>query len=623
MSRSAALMSALLASTLLSVPSAMAMSALRSDGSGGTTTGFNPERNAYFGDLHVHTRYSFDAFIFNTRATPDDAYNYAKGAPIKHTAGYTIRLEGPPLDFYAVTDHAEFLGMMDAMGNPDHPFAKHPAAERLIASDIAGIRAAFGFATARPRFTTQYPELADPAILRSAWAAIKESTERHYDPGTFTTFQAYEYTSSKDGRNLHRNVVFRGQSPETPFSAEDSGNPEDLWRWLDDVRAQGFEGFAIPHNSNGSDGIMFDTVTYDGGQLDAAYAELRMRNEPLIEISQVKGTSETHPSLSPNDEWANFELFETYIGTDTLVTKFKGGYVRDALKTGLELQEANGFNPYHFGITASSDTHNAGAPVEEGRFFGKIGLLDGLPERRGVFPKGAKMSDEDRDGALRFSKWSAAGLTGAWAEENTRESIYDAFRRKETFGTSGPRIKVRFFAGYGYGEDVLSRPDLVKAAYAGGVPMGGDLPAGDAGAAPTFIAWAVRDPESAWLQRVQVVKGWLENGKAQERVYDIACSDGLSPDPATHRCPDNGASVDLDTCAFSDDRGAVELKTAWKDPDFDPNQRAFYYVRVLENPTCRWSHWDAMRLNRPDIPGEFKTIQERAWSSPIWYVPRS
>jgi hypothetical protein len=353
---------------------------------------------------------------------------------------------------------------------------------------------------------------------------------------------------------------------------------------------------------------------------------MRIRNEPLVEITQVKGTSETHPSLSPNDEWANFEIMESYIGTDKKVTKFAGGYVRDALKFGIASQEKNGFNPYKLGIVGATDTHVAAAGgADEANYFSKVGILDATPERRGSVPPGHMMQWQDPDAvpagsSTRFRYWGASGLTGVWAEQNDRESIYAAFRRKETFATSGPRIRVRFFAGYDLPDDLASRGDAVRQAYVHGVPMGGDL-VGKAGRAPKFYLMAMRDPSGGWLQRAQIVKGWVENGQSKEQVFDVACSDGLRPDPKTARCPDNGATVDLKTCAVSRYKGDVSLGAVWRDPTFKPGQRAFYYVRILENPSCRWSTWDAIRNGTPPHPNLPTTIQERAWSSPIWYAP--
>ncbi len=592
--------------------------------------GYNTERNAYFGDLHVHTKLSFDAYIFNVRASPDDAYRFAKGEAIGHAQGYDIRLQGGPLDFVAVTDHSEYMGALREADDPKSPLSKLPIVQGLFSPDHNEIAAAFTKIVTAMRQNKVPKEFADPAIAGRAWREVQDAAARNNAPGRFTTLVGYEFTSAPDGKNLHRNVIFRTSNvPGLPFTATESQNPEDLWRTMDGWRARGIEALAIPHNSNGSDGLMFQTTKWDGTPIDKAYADLRRRNEPLAEITQIKGTSETHPSLSPNDEWANFEIMESYIGSNKLITKFSGGYVREALKDGLLMQEKHGFNPYKMGFIGSSDTHNA-APgsVEEHNFFSKVGREDGTPELRGSIPPGgAKTWDGVKVDPLtniaRFQSWGASGLAAVWAEENSREAIYAALRRKETFATSGPRMKVRFFAGYDFPADLAHRQDVVTQAYAHGVTMGGDLPAATKGKAPQFLVWGVRDPNSGYLQRAQVVKGWVENGVAKERVFDVACSDHLPLDKAAWRCPSNGAKVDLTTCAVERFKGDVELRTLWTDPTFNPKHRAFYYVRVLENPSCRWSTWDALRNGTPPNPKLAPTIVERAWSSPIWYEPRA
>ena len=366
---------------------------------------------------------------------------------------------------------------------------------------------------------------------------------------------------------------------------------------------------------------MFRLETYNGAPLDAAYAEQRMRNEPLVEITQVKGTSETHPTLSPNDEWANFEIYDHLLGSYE-VSATQGSYIREAYQNGLKLQEENGFDPFRFGLVAASDSHVVAGAYAENDYWSKVGIVDGLPHLRGSVPfPGTEGWDDQpdnqqtRNARAWFSRWSASGLTGVWAEENTRESIFDAFRRKETFATTGPRMKVRFFAGLDYADDLLEAPDMVAQAYASGVPMGGDL-MGD-GRSPVFVAWAMQDPSGTALQRVQVVKVT----SAGEKIFDIACHQG-APDPETHRCADNGASVDMASCTPTGD-GAGELKTTWQDPEFDAAQRATYYVRVLENPSCRWSTWEALKAGTPPNPALPETIQERAYTSPIWYIPNA
>ena len=609
------------------------------------TVATNPERNAYFGDLHVHTRFSFDAFLMGTRRTPDDAYRFAKGDAIEHASGFMMQMK-KPLDFQGVTDHGLYLGMMPDMARAESAYADHPIAEFVRnATDAEGSTAAFGAVLTHLTNSRQSDEvdpLRDASIARSAWDEIIASAERHNDPGNFTTFIAYEYTKSADQfQNLHRNVVFRGTSvPTDVFPAYDS-QPEDLWNWLDEERAKGNEGFAIPHNSNGSDGWMFAKAKWDGSAFDADYAEQRMRNEPLVENTQVKGTSDTHPLLSPNDEWADFEIMPVRIAT-LIPSKPQGSYVREALRNGIAMQKEEGFNPYKFGVIGSSDTHNAAGSFEEDNYWSKTGVMDIEPQQRGSVPLDEPGPDGEKYANAASKYWGGSGLAGVWAESNTRDAIYDAFRRKETFSTSGPHIKVRFFGGIaddsssGMPNAFNSMPDTkgdensetasdegpsITDLYRDGVPMGGDLPPGKADSVPVFYAWALRDNDSGALQRLQVVKGWVADGKTEEKVFDIACSDGLSVDPATHRCPDNGARVNLADCSVTPNVGAAELKARWIDPEFNADQHAFYYVRVLENPICRWSTWDAIRAGVPPRPDMHATIQDRAWSSPIWYQP--
>jgi hypothetical protein len=611
----------------------------------------SPERRrAFFGDLHVHTVYSFDAYAFGTLATPYDAYRYAKGEAILHPAGFEVQLR-QPLDFYAVTDHAMFLGVAPAAGDTSTEFSKLEVAKPLNDLNAPDNRGFFSLRARIEAFSTFLPNLVSGVregsidreavleITRTAWRDVVEAAELHNEPGRFTTFIGYEYTSSTDDRgNLHRNVIFKGSErvPAIPFSRFHSQNPEGLWEWMDGLRAQGIESLAIPHNSNGSNGQMFKLVDWAGNPIDDAYAEQRLRNEPLVEITQVKGTSETHPLLSTRDEWAGFEIMPYRVAT-MLPSEPAGGYVRDALRRGLALESRGIENPYRFGFTGSSDTHTGAISDDESNYFAKVGLLDATPELRGSVPLSflpaialrfaAPQMRTQVDGETYLESANpthgASGLAAVWAEENTRESIYEAFRRKETFATSGPRIRLRFFGGYDFEQDLLDAPDAVARAYATGVAMGRDLP-GHSGGAPRFLLWALADPHSAPLQRLQVVKGWVDAaGETSEMVYDVACSEGVPVNPESHRCPDNGARVDLSDCSISGGGGAAQLRTLWRDPDFDPGQRAFYYARVLENPTCRWSTWDAVRAGVPprsDLP---KTIQERAWSSPIHYLPGS
>ena len=593
------------------------------------------ERTAYFGDLHVHTQYSYDAFVFGTRADPDAAYEFAKGNPITHPAGFELQLERP-LDFQAVTDHANYLGMLPAMMDLASPAYDHPAAETVRNARTVEERQGI-FATMQPY--VRYMRDADQSVrehldldvVRSAWSDTIAAANRHNNPGTFTAFIGYEYTSAGAGgiyNNLHRNVIFRGaHGPDVPFSRLDSFNPEDLWAKMDDWREAGMDAIAIPHNMNGSGGRMFEYEYFDGGPIDDAYVQQRVRNEPIVEMTQAKGTSETHPALSPNDEWADFEIMPYRIST-RILSEPPGSYVRDALRRGLTIEAGGVDNPYKFGFIGSSDTHVAAGIFREDDYTGPSGMMQAGGQRRGsvqVDPASVIETIDDGSGRLYSTTPAvtngASGLAGVWAEENTRESLFDATRRRETFATSGPRIRLRLFAGVGIGSLDLQDSELIRKAYENGVPMGGDLRGSATEAAPSFLIWATRDPLAAPLQRVQVVKGWIEDGTTYEQVYDVACSDGLTVDPGTHRCPDNSARVDLETCAVSDGVGASELKTVWADPDFDADERAFYYLRALENPTCRWSTWDALRAGaepRRDIPA---TIQERAWSSPIWFAP--
>lgn len=608
----------------------------------------NAERNAYFGDLHVHTTYSFDAFAFGTMATPYDAYRYAKGEAIKHPAGFDVQLR-EPLDFYAVTDHAMFLGVNKQAADTTTEFSKLPHVQYMHNLNAPENLNLASLPTRIKAFSTFLQDtlglIADGSldvemvndISRDAWSDTVKAAEEFNKPGEFTTFVAYEYTSSTDDRgNLHRNVIFRGADklPKMPFSRFHSQNPEGLWDWMDGLREQGIESLAIPHNSNGSNGQMFKLVDWAENPIDDAYAQQRIRNEPLVEVTQVKGTSETHPVLSDNDEWAGFEIMPYRVAT-SLPSEPHGSYAREALLNGIGFQDKDIANPYKFGLVGASDTHTAAISDDESNYFSKVGLVDGNAVLRGSVPldeaaeamvrKAGRARVKEVDGkpytSGAYETWGASGLTGVWAEENSRAAIYDAFRRKETFATTGPRMRVRFFAGYGFDDAMLAAQDGVTRAYAEGVSMGSDLLAKE-GEVPSFLLWATRDAKSAGLQRLQIIKGWTVDGEHHEKVYDVACSDGGRVDPATSRCPDNGARVDLSDCSITSGVGDPELKTAWTDPEFDPDHRAFYYVRVLENPTCRWSTWDALRAGEAPRSDLDATIQERAFSSPIWYTPR-
>lgn len=605
-------------------------------------------RQALFGETHVHTALSFDAYIFGNRNDPDAAYRYAKGEGIPHPAGFEMKLD-TPLDFQAVTDHAMYLGMVPAMFDTTSAVSNHPIAIALREAKTALQR--------RDAFQKLFPyigglvedDLLDMDIVRSAWQQVIDAAEKHNDPGKFTTFIGYEYTSSQSQfENLHRNVIFSGSKvPNEPFSRLISMNPEKLWAWMDELRSGGIDSLAIPHNSNGSDGYMFRMSTFDGDPLTRAYSELRMRNEPIVEMTQVKGTSETHPLLSPNDEFADFEIMPYQIAT-WRNSRPEGSYVRQAYLNGLKLQAQGLGNPFKFGIIGASDTHVGAGAFSESNYWSKIGIVDASPKMRGSAPlswgerlffyaNGLLSRYRNRDipqqmspgtpgpnpapgyAQMQWSTWGASGLAGVWAEENTRESIFAAMRRRETFATSGPRMRVRFFAG-DFADNIIESSDLVKQGYQKGVPMGGEMTAPKQ--SPAFIVWAMRDPKSAPLQRLQIVKGWLEDGAAREQVFDIACAGGVAVDTTTNRCPDNNGRVNLEDCSYTADTGADELKTVWRDPNYKAEEAAFYYVRGIENPTCRWSTWDAVRNQTAPNPSLKSTIQERVWSSPIWIEAR-
>ncbi len=621
-------------------------------------------RRAFYGDLHVHTEYSFDGYAMGTQATPYDAYRFAKGEAITNPGGFDMQLSRP-LDFYAVTDHAMFLGLAKASAETVTEFSKNDFAapyhglndpHNYDTDFLSMIKRLGTFANFLPSAvgSLRSGDIDRDEVLgviRSAWEDIIAAADEHNDPGNFTSFVAYEYTAStQDMGNLHRNVIFKGSDrlPREPFSRFHSVNPEDLWDWMDELRTMGVESLSIPHNSNGSNGQMFKLEDWAGDPLDDAYAEQRMRNEPVVEITQVKGTSETHPLLSTRDEFAGFEIMPYRVATNAL-SVVNGSYAREALLNGLAIEQAGGENPYKFGFIGSSDTHSGAAAIEEDNYVSKLGLLSSEAVQRGSVPytgldaqtfywgsRVLAVTNPSPRGGAGYSKingevyidgatptFGASGLAAAWAEENTRDSLYAAFRRKEVFATSGPRIQIRFFAGANLDESMMSSPDGIDRAYEAGVTMGADLQLAETGeGVPKFLIMASADPSSAPLQRLQVIKGWVdEAGQTHEDVIDVACAKGAAVDPETKRCPDNGARVDISSCAINPETGAAQLSALWSDPEFDPQTRAFYYARVIENPTCRWSTWDAIRAGVEPRPDLAKTLQERAWSSPINIVP--
>jgi hypothetical protein len=576
-------------------------------------------RRALFGDLHVHTSYSVDAFVFGVRALPDDAYRFAKGGTIEHGAGYPIQLRRP-LDFFAVTDHAEYLGTARA-AQPDIPTVRRPLRDVLRSGsrleitrywlDSVLVLTSHGFAAGEGGRTFGDPSQ-QREVERDAWRDIIAAAERHDEPGVFTAFIGYEWSSW----GIHRNVVYGSSAaPERPFSSNDSRRAQDLWKALEAQRAAGQPVIAIPHNGNESNGRMYPGEATEALEWSESEAMRRRTIEPVSEIYQVKGSSETHPLLSPDDSFADFEIVERLNLSGETQVGPAGGYTRRALRTGLELAMRDGWNPYVLGVIGSSDSHNASSPVEEDRHHGKLPVLDGSAAIRSG--EAFLMPSSVTPGA----SWGGGGLAAVWAEENTRESIFAALERREAYGTSGPRIQVRFFGGWKFDASVLGTPEAVATGYRDGVPMGGFLrPRPDAAAAPRFLVWALMDPDAAQLDRIQIIKGWVDaSGASHERVYDVAASGGRSRDRATGRFEPVGSTVDIADASYTNTIGAPHLGALWTDPDFDPAQDAFYYARVLEIPTPRMSTYDAKALGI--AAPEPATLQERAATSAIWYDP--
>lgn len=577
---------------------------------------YNDQRNLLWGDLHVHTSLSYDSYGMGVRIMPDDAYRYFKGGTISHGAGYTVRARRP-IDFAAVTDHAEFLGA------PRHLAGDSVAENHLPEILASGNPVKITLHWLYSMLTNKNERPADvygdikglEEVTLAAWQETIAAAQAHNDPGRFTTFIAYEYTSMPGGQNLHRNVIFKGSGViDVPFSSVDSENPEDLWSVLEKERAKGNDNLAISHNGNASNGLMYDRQTYGGDELSAEYASRRIANEPLSEIFQVKGSSETHPELSPEDIFASHELFTTIFNAAGDTGKVPGSYARQALRTGLEYGYKRGFNPYQFGVIGSSDSHNGTMADEEDNFHGKQPLMDGSAGQR--LGKVFLLPDSIR----RTGQWGSQGLAAVWAHENTRDSIFEALRRKETYATTGPRIALRLFGGWGFEPGFLDDPDWVELAYATGVPMGGTLQPGERGQTPEFVVLATKDPIGANLDRLQIIKGWVDNeGNTHEKLYDVAGAGEREIDPESGLLTEVGNTVNIAEASYSNDIGARHLGTLWKDPDFIPGQHAFYYARAIEIPTPRYSTYDAKALG-VEAP-EPTVIQERAVSSAIWYKP--
>ncbi len=584
-----------------------------------------PDR-VLWGDTHIHTNLSPDAGLVGTSLDVEAAYRFARGEKVVSNTGQPVQLIRP-LDFLVVTDHAEYIGLAPMIQEANPVLLADPYGKWLYERFNAGLEGqmeAFGSilndgATGTNRFTSS-------GMARSIWEAFVETADAYNEPGRFSAFTGFEWSSFPSGNNLHRIVMFRDGAERTsqvlPFSLFDSQDPEDLWQYLADYEAKtGGNVLAIPHNGNLSNGLMFAEQTFSGDPLTQDYAERRMRWEPLIEASQIKGDGEAHPLLSPDDEFADFETWDV-ANMDGSVAKeermLQHEYARSALKLGLKLGQELGANPYKFGLSAASDSHTGLATTREENYFGKYSSTEPSPDRHGheVIP-----SD---DPALRVytAQEVATGLTGVWARENTRAAIFDAMERKEVYATTGTRIVVRVFGGWDFEADDVARPDFVHQGYRRGVPMGGDLIEPPVGAAPSFMIRALRDPDGANLDRVQIIKGWLDaQGETRERIYDVAVADGRQIGADGRARQEVGNTVDVATATYTNTIGDALLTAHWTDPDFDPDESAFYYVRVLEIPTPRWTTYDAAFFGI-DLPERVPaTLQDRAYTSPIWYTP--
>lgn len=598
----------------------------------------------YWGDTHVHTNLSSDVGLFGATLTPEHAYRFAKGERLRASNGMAVRLQRP-LDFIVVADHAFNLGVAASIESADPKLLSTLSGRRLyqqwkkiqeisdpllrsneLGQLVLGRLLPIG-GDDRTALGSQLQAVDDDIYNKSIWQQVTANADRHNNPGKFTAFIGYEWTSRRKMiddpymSTRHRNVIFKDGAEKAntilPFSAFDSHNPEDLWQFLESYqRATGGDVLAIPHNANFSNGQEFSLVDFEGHPLSRRYAKTRSRWEPLYEVTQNKGDTETHPVLSPLDDFANFERWNGRFqgGADeTKVARQRFEYARSALKLGLDQKAKLGVNPFMFGMIGSSDTHNSLSAVDEDNFFGSTPSSEPNPER--IFQK-----------FLNHRYWalSSSGYAGVWAEENTRDSLFSAMRRKEVYATTGPRISVRFFGGWQFDKKDSAKPDLAQVGYKKGVPMGGELTQAPHGAVPTFLIRAVKDPVGANLDRVQLVKGWRDkNGGLHERIYEVALSDQRTV-PADGKVKSVGSSVDIENARYTNSLGDPELSVVWKDPDFNKNDFAFYYLRVLEIPTPRWTAYDVKRFDIPDanIPKEIPMVlQERAYSSPIWYTP--
>ncbi|NEO80003.1 DUF3604 domain-containing protein [Moorena sp. SIO4G3] len=623
----------------------------------------NPaERKALFGDLHVHTSYSLDSYFGANPNGPEEAYRFARGEPVTMASGQCHKLK-TPLDFTGVTDHAEYLGEI-AICTMDENSPYYNSDNCQLVRDAKNDLDAAGEAFQRFIIGKEdlgvcgdNHELCDE-YTPLVWDKIQDAATQFNEPGVFTTFKAYEWTSPGNvppglaGAGIHRNIIFSNDTvPDTVFSALDvsdplksSPNPEHLWAWLDTNCTGECEVIVIPHNANLSQGTAFNPTYYDNvTPIDDVRANTQQRLERLVEVMQTKGESECKTGLGNVDELCNFEKLDrrsvrtgpSFLIEGAAVQSLssapicdelfepagcinKYSYIREGLKEGIKQEAKIGVNPFKYGFVGATDTHS-GIPSsgEEDNYQGNHGMADDTPEYR------LGIEQSPISGELDNLLNNPGGLTGVWAEENTRDSIFDAFQRRETFATSGPRIQVRLFGGYEFPEDLNLRDDAIEIAYGTGVPMGSDFPIlPTAEADPEFFVWAIKDPKSAPIDRIQIIKGWIgDDGETHEKVYDVACSDQKQPNE-NGSCPGNKAIPNIFTCSYPQNVGDSELSTVWRDPEFDPNQHAFYYARVIENFTCRWSSYDAIALNKSIFASGAKPfIRERAWSSPIWYSP--
>jgi hypothetical protein len=586
-----------------------------------------------FGDTHLHTGFSMDAGAFGARLTPRDAYRFARGEEIASNTGQPVKLSRP-LDFLVVADHSDGMGFFPLLIGGDPTLLATPQGRKWydLIKGGKGAEAAIDIIISfgQNKLPDGFP-LPGTRAYRSAWQETIKAAEAYNDPGRFTAFIGFEWTSNTGGNNLHRNVIFRENGdkagrvePFTTLKPLGSDNPEDLWKWMAAAEEKtGSEVLAIAHNGNLSNGLMFPTIEAFGRKIDRNYAETRARWERLYEMTQTKGTGEAHPYLSPNDEFADFELWDKG-NLDGSVAKRKEmlefEYARSALRNGLALEAKLGVNPYKFGLIGSSDAHTGLAAMEEENFFGKTAPQEPGPERM------TKAFFKNPGTGITVMDWevAASGYAAVWAMENTREAIFDAMQRRETYATTGPRMYVRFFGGWEFEPGDAGSRMPAAIGYSKGVPMGGDMSNAPKGKSPTFIAAALKDPIGANLDRIQIIKGWLDaKGQVHEKIHDVVWGDAgkRKPDAKTGKLPPVGSTVDVANATWTNTIGDPELITVWKDPEFDPKQRAFYYARVIEIPTPRWTAYDAKRFGTKPLPGTTMTLQERAYTSPIWYTP--